>query len=217
MNQENTGTASSQIGMWASIALALETIVFGIALLVPSLDNVAYLSSVLIAPSFVALMVAIYQTALPQRRVWGHLGLASAIIYAVYCGFCYYTQLTVVRINDLGAPPELLQMLSFTPGSFMFAQDMLGYSYLCLATLVSAPVFVGSRLANWLRGLFIVHGLVFIVPLIFPALSFAGDSSGDEIGGIANLGWCVLFCPIAVLLAVYFRRQAVPKECKEAI
>jgi hypothetical protein len=209
---EGAASVAYRIGMWASIALALETIAFGIALLIPAANDAAYLTSLLIAPSFVALMVALHHAAAPPKRVWSHLGLAFAIIYAVYSGFNYYIQLTVVRVNDLDMSPELLQMLSFTPGSAMFAQDMLGYTFLCLSTLVAAPVFAGTGLASWIKWLFVAHGLVFVVPLVFPALSFAGDSAGGEIGVIANLGWCALFAPIAVLLALHFRRLGAVVE-----
>jgi hypothetical protein len=193
--------------MWAALALVVETFAFGLALLFPTANDAAYLSSVFIAPSFVALMVALHYTAPANKRVWSHLGLSFAIIYAVLCMLNYYVQLTVVRVNSLGASEDLLKMFTFTPGSVMFAQDMLGYTFLSLATLVAAPMFTGGdRLATWLKWLFIVHGMVFIVPLIFPAISFPTATGGDEIGVIANLGWCVLFDPIAVLLAVHFKR-----------
>jgi hypothetical protein len=201
-----------KIGMWVSLALAVETIAFGIALLFSTANDAAYLASLFIAPSFVALMVAIHYTASPHKRVWSHLGLSFAIIYAVLCTLNYYIQLTAVRVNDLGIPQNLMKVFAFTPGSVMFAQDMLGYAFLCLSTLVTAPVFTGNRLAAWIKWLFVGHGLVFFVPLVFPALSFSQDATGDEIGVIANLGWCLLFAPIALLLVVYFKRWGASNE-----
>jgi len=195
-----------KIGLWSAMLLAVETIAFGISLLIPTADNAAYLASFLIAPSFVVLMVAIHYSAPPDKKVWSHLGISFAIIYAVLGAFNYYVQLTVVRTNSLGVSQDLLQLFAFTPGSIMFAQDMLGYSFLCLATLIAAPVFTGDRLATWIKWSFVIHGLVLFVPLVFPALSFSQDATGDEIGILANLFWCILFAPIALLLAVYFRR-----------
>jgi hypothetical protein len=206
--QEPPDATACKLGLWAALALVVETFAFGVALLFPTANDAAYLASVFIAPSFVALMVALHYTAPTNKRVWSHLGLSFAIIYAVLSMLNYYVQLTVVRVNSLGMPEDMLALFTFTPGSVMFAQDMLGYTFLCLATLVAAPVFAGGdRLATWLKWLFVAHGLVFIVPLIFPALSFPTDTGGDEIGVIANLGWCVLFDPIAVLLAVYFKQR----------
>jgi hypothetical protein len=60
--------------------------------------------------------------------------------------------------------------------------------------------------------LFVTNGLVFFVPLGFPAISFSQDGTGNEIGMIANLGWRLLFAPIALLLAVYFERLATTDE-----
>ena len=206
--QEPPDATACKLGLWAALALVVETFAFGVALLFPTANDSAYLASVFIAPSFVALMVALHYTAPTNKRVWSHLGLSFAIIYAVLSMLNYYVQLTVVRVNSLGMPEDMLALFTFTPGSVMFAQDMLGYTFLCLATLVAAPVFAGGdRLATWLKWLFVAHGLVFIVPLIFPALSFPPTTGGDEIGVIANLGWCVLFDPIAVLLAVYFKQR----------
>jgi hypothetical protein len=207
-HQDNRTVApEDKVGLIAAVLLTLETVAFGIALPIPTAANAAYLASFLIAPTFVALIVAVHYTAPESKRIWSHLGLAFAVIYAVLCGLNYYVQLTVVRTNVLGAPSALIEMLRFTPGSLMFAQDMLGYTFLCLATLAAAPVFSGDRLSRWLKGLFIAHGLVFVVPLIFPTLSFSDGASGDEIGVLANLFWCALFAPIAVLLALYFRRR----------
>jgi len=213
MNKTEQATlTASKIGMWVSLALAVETAAFGIALLFPTANDTAYLASLLIAPSFVALMVAIHDTAPSHKQVWSHLGLSFAIIYAVLCTLNYYIQLTVVRVNSLSVSQDLLEVFTFTPGSVMFAQDMLGYAFLCLATLVAAPVFTGDRLATWIKWLFVVHGLVFVVPLVFPALSFPQNTTGDEIGVIANLGWCILFAPIALLLVAHFKRLAAPDE-----
>jgi len=203
-----TSRPAPKIGLGAALLLAVEAIVFGISLLIPTATHLSYISSIFIPPSFIALMVAIHHTTPPHKQVWSHIGIAFAAIYAVMCASCYYLQLTVIRVNDLNLSPEILQAFAFTPGSLVFAQDMLGYTFLCLATLVTAPVFSGSRLAHWIKWLFVAHGLMFIVPFIFPALSFAQDaSSGDEIGVLANLLWCAVFAPIAILLAIYFKRM----------
>lgn len=199
-------TPAIKIGVWSALLLAVQTVAFGIALLFPTANIAAYLASFLIAPTFVVLMVAVHHVAPPDRRVWSQLGMSFAVIYATLGALNYYVQLTFVRTNSLGVSPELLSVFSFTPGSFMFAQDMLGYAFLCLATLTAAPVFASDRLAAWIKRLFIIHGLVLFVPLVFPALTFAEDSTGDEIGVLANLFWCILFAPIALLLVVYFKR-----------
>ena len=207
MNQQDeTNAAPYQIGMWAALLLTIETIVFGVALLIPGALNVAFGASVLIAPTFVTVMIALHHITPSRKQVWSHLGIAFAVIYSVYGTLNYYIQLTVVRTNSLGASPDLLRMFTFTPGSVMFAQDMLGYTFLALTTLVAAPVFSRSRLARWIKTLFVVHGLTFFVPLVFPALSLPQDSTGDEFGMLANLLWCILFAPLSLMLITHFRR-----------
>lgn len=198
------------IGFWSALVISAEVTVFGVALLLPDAMALAFLASFFLAPTFVALMVGIHYSAPPQKRIWSHLGLSFAVIYTVMGSLNYYVQLTVVRTNSLGVPREVLRLFDFAPGSVMFAQDMLGYVFMCLATLVAAPVFGGDRLANWIKGLFIVHGLLLFAPLVFPALSFPQDpatiASTNQFGTLANLAWAAFFTPIAILLAVHFRR-----------
>jgi hypothetical protein len=59
---------------------------------------------------------------------------------------------------------------AFIPGAPIFAQDMLGYVFFCLATLAAGPVFTGGRHETWIKWLFILNGVLFTLPtLIMPA------------------------------------------------
>lgn len=58
--------------------------------------NLAYASSFLLAPAFVAMMVSNHYYAAPEKKIWSHPGLSFAIIYAVMCSLTYYVQLTFI-------------------------------------------------------------------------------------------------------------------------
>ena len=198
-----------RLGFWSALVVALEVAVFAVTLLFPSAITLSFIASFLLAPSFVALMLSIHYYAPPEKKIWSHLGLVFAIMYAVMCTINYFVQLAVVAGNPLQVSADALALFTFMPGSAMFVVDMLGYSFMCLATLAVAPVFVGGRLERWLKGLFIAHGLLFaptlIMTVIFPALSSGQRASASvDIGALVLLGWCAIFLPLPLLLAVMF-------------
>ncbi len=91
-------------------------------------------------------------------------GLSFAIIYAVMCTLTYYIQLTFVANNYLPVAEEAALPFVFLPGTPLFAQDMLGYVFMCAATLAAGFVFTGGKLEAWIKWLFIFNGVLFIVP-----------------------------------------------------
>jgi hypothetical protein len=203
---------ANKIGFIASLLVAGEVLTFAISLLPGfwgiDLINLSFVASFLLAPTFITVMTCVHYSAPEEKKIWSHLGLVFSTVYAVMVMITYYTQLVVVRTNSLGLSPESLKLFTFTPGSLMFALDMLGYGFMCLATLLAAPVFYGSKLDNWIRRLFIVNGLFFIPSLVFPAFTFPQDSGSVEAtslsGVIGYLFWCTLFVSISMLLAKKF-------------
>ncbi len=83
---------------------------------------------------------------------------------------------------------------------------MLGYAFMRLATLAAAPVFSGNTLASRIRWLFVAHGLLLVVLLIFPALSLPQQTTAAQppvqIGTLANRFWGFFLIPIVLLLAI---------------
>jgi hypothetical protein len=196
--------------------VTIEVTIFAVALIVGLLgfsslsDVLSFICCLCLAPSFVAMMVSVHHFAPAEKKVWSHLGVAFSIIYAVLCAITYYTQLVVVRANSLGVSSDAMALFTFEPGSFLFAADMLGYGFMTLATLASAPVFGQGALERWLRRWFILHGLFALPTVIFPAFNFAQDAdamaSTDMFGTLALLLWCAIFVPIPILLATLYRR-----------
>ena len=212
------GRDANRIGFWASVLVTIEVTVFAVALIAGLLgfsslsDVLSSISCLCLAPSFVAMMVSVHYFAPIEKKVWSHLGVAFSIIYAVLCAITYYTQLVVVRTNNLGVSADAMALFTFEPGSALFAADMLGYGFMTLATLTAAPVFGQGALERWLRRWFIFHGLFALPTVIFPAFSFAQDAdavaSTDMFGTLALLFWCAIFAPIPILLAILYRRLA---------
>ncbi len=200
----------ANLGFWSAVGVSVAVAVFGILLIAGfwlQTDMISYFVCFLLAPAFVVMMSCIHIQAKTEKILWSHLGVTFAIIYAVLITISYYTQLTVVRVNNLQMTEEALQPFMYTPGSFIFSVNMLGYGFMCLAVLCIAPVFTGKGLNLWIRRLLIVNGLFFIPTWIFPALSLgSANGEADVFGIIALLFWCILFTPLAILVASYFKR-----------
>jgi hypothetical protein len=160
--------------------------------------------SLLLAPCFVALMVAVHYYAAPERRLWSHLGLAFTLLYAGLALTNYLVQLTTVRRSLLGGETDgLAPLVMGNPHSVFWALAST-YILLNLAMLFAAPVFAGGLLERWVRWLFVANGLtapinVLVIALDSPALYL-----------IASLvPWCVVFTAATGLLAVLFRRSSM--------
>lgn len=201
-----------RIGFVASLIAAVAFLFFAAFLVAGLLGANTMMGSFTVcligAPAFVAMLAAVHGLASSHARTWSRLGLSFAIIYAVFILFCYYIQLTVVRINNLGLSREVLQAFAYTPGSVVFAVDLLGYAFMTLSTLVIIPVFGTSVFEKRLKILLLIHGLLFIPTIIFPLLRMAPAAAGGgaDAGVFALLGWCAVFVPLAGMMAVWFRR-----------
>jgi hypothetical protein len=57
---------------------------------------------------------------------WSLIGLCFAVAYSVLVTITYSTQLTVVRSNVGALAEGALRLIEFSPGSWVFALDMLG-------------------------------------------------------------------------------------------
>lgn len=211
MKEQSAKRTIYQFGFWSAALLTLETILFFISLVLPN-ERSMFASSFLLAPTFVAMMVSIHYYAPEEKRIWSHLGLSLATIYAVMCSLSYYIQLTVIQNNNLRMTEEVLQPFVFIPGTPLFAQDMLGYVFMCAATLATGFVFSGGKLESWIKWLFIMNGALFLIPtLIIPAIPLpvneAGTGIGNKVGVYANMVWAVYFAVTTALVTSLFKRM----------
>ncbi len=154
--------------------------------------------SLLLGSSFLLLMLAVHQIAPADRRIWSHAAVAFATIYAVLTGTVYYVQLTFVAPALLRGQTEGIAPFLFIPfRSFFYSVDLLGYSFMSLATLFAARVFTGDGLERTARRFLTANGLlipflalqIYVHPLIW----------------IASL-WAVTFPGATWSLALLFRR-----------
>jgi len=219
--------AVSQIGFWSALLTTLFSIGYGITLIVtmfsmsaPStsaspgwsgresfvasvhpIQMLSLIPSLLLAPSFIVLMVSVHYYAAPDKKIWSHLGLAFAIMYAVMASINYITQLTVVRLSILNHETDGLAMFVMGNSHSLFWALASSYAFMNLAMLFAGPVFEGGKLERAIRRLFFVNGVSVVITIFgvlvdFPMVFLIGSL----------VPWCVIFSWATWLLAVMFKR-----------
>ena len=154
--------------------------------------------SLLLGSAFLVLVVSIHQVAPAERRIWSQSALAFATAYAVLISTVYFVQLTLVAPRLASGRMVGLEPFRFVPfDSFLYAVDILGYSFMSLATLFAARVFPGAGLQRVVRVFLTANGLL----LPFLALQMYWHS----LIWMASL-WAVTFPGSTWALAVLFRR-----------
>jgi hypothetical protein len=156
---------------------------------------------IVMMPAMVGLMVAVHAWA-PERLKT--LSLVSVIFMGLLAGLTcsvHFLVLVLTRDPAFAGQPWAPLFLSFTWPSVAYALDILGWDvFFPLSMLFAAPVFSGSRLAAWIRGLMILSAVLSLAGL-------SGVVTGDmQLRNIGIAGYVGVFLVVAVLLAVLFYR-----------
>lgn len=215
MMDEKNSSSVRKLGYWAAVLAAVFSLAYVVAQLAewlgilgskggpesPSTAKGLILlltPSLLLAFAFVVTMVCVHHYAPRARKVWSHVGIAFATAYASLIGIVYFTQLTIVVPHLLRGETAGIEFLLFKPfDSFLYAVDILGYSFMSLSTLFAAAVFAGGRLERTTRLFLAANGL------LVPFLAF--QMYVHPLIWIASL-WAVTFPGAMICLALVFKR-----------
>ncbi len=134
------------------------------------------------------------------------LGIAFAGISVAMLGFQYYSQFTVVWYNLTSGEPHALGLFVLgNPHSFFWPVEVLGYGFMSLSTLFAGFAFSNDVLERWIRGLFIINGVIGIAGILAYPL---GISTMAFLSGLAL--WTLVFPSSTILLAISFKRKMKP-------
>jgi hypothetical protein len=154
--------------------------------------------SLFLGSAFLVLAVSIHQVAPPDRKVWSHAAAAFATAYAILISVTYYVQLTLVAPRLASGRVAGLEPFLFVPfDSFLYSVDILGYSFMSVATLFAALVFTGGGIQRVARWFLTANGL--LLPFLALQIYF------HWMIWIAAL-WAVTFPGATWSLAILFRR-----------
>jgi len=210
---------ASRLGFWSAATIAVLVILIDAgmissAILLPmttittveayassfnSLQMLPFIPSLLLAPMFVMMMLAIHHLASDDKKVLTQLGFSFALICAAILSIHYYIQLTFVQQGLLNNETAgVWQFAAPNPHSFFWTLAALGYGFMGIALLCSAPVFAEKpdRAIKWL---FVANGIVGIEFLIGNAMNIF------IVNILASLIWGILFLIATVLVARKFR------------
>jgi hypothetical protein len=154
-------------------------------------------------------MVAVHALASPQTKTFSLVALVFMGVLAGLTSAVHFVILTVSRQTGFAGQSWLPLFLEFRWPSVAYALDILAWDvFFPLSVLSAAPVFGGSRLTSWIRGLMIASGV-----LAFGGLS--GVMVGDmQLRNIGIVGYVGVFVVAALLLAIVFYR-ATPGEAMQ--
>jgi hypothetical protein len=154
--------------------------------------------SLFLGSSFLVLMVSVHEMAPPARKIWSHAAVVFATAYTVLISINYFVQLTWVAPRIVAGRTQGIELFLFTPfDSFLYAVDILGYSFMSVATLFVAMVFPGGGMNRVVRVFMFANGL--LLPFIALQMYF------HALIWIAAL-WAVTFPGGTWALAILFRR-----------
>jgi len=160
--------------------------------------------SLFLGSAFLALVVSIHYVTSPDRKVWSHAAVAFATVYTALISINYYVQLTWVMPRLAAGRTEGIEQFLFTPfDSFLYAVDILGYSFMSVSTLFAARVFTGKEIERVVRVCLTANGL--LLPFIALQMYI------HWLIWIAAL-WAVTFPASTWSLAVLFRRMPTSEK-----
>jgi hypothetical protein len=155
----------------------------------------------LLAPVVVVLMACIHALTPARRRLFSHVAVAFAAIYAAIIGTNYVLQLVVVRHNILAGELDGLTLLAMpNPRSVFVALEIVGYGFFALMALAASAAFPATGRGRWLRWLFAATGVTGLI-------GAAAGVADQRIVMLTGFGLSlVAFLAGAALLARHFRR-----------
>jgi hypothetical protein len=156
--------------------------------------------SLLLAPAFLLMMMAIHAITARDRQVYSHAAVAFATIYATLVSTVYFAQLTWVMPRLSAGRTQGLEPFIFEPfDSFLYTVDILGYSFMSIATLLAAPALRDTAGTGAARVFLLANAAV------LPFLAF--QMYWRELIWIASV-WAVTFPAASWAMALVFRRGA---------
>ncbi len=206
------------LGLWSALLSSLFSITYVVAQLAewagllgssggPHSKSTTYGLAILLTPSlllgisFVVLMVSIHYIADSPKRIWSHVAVVFASMYATLVSIVYYIQLAFVMPRIARGETEDIQLLIFEPfDSFLYAVDVFGYSLMSLSTLFAAAVFKLQGIERWIRWALIANGCLIpflALQMYYPPLIWGGSL------------WGITFPAATLLLALHFKRLQV--------
>ncbi len=198
----------SKIGFWSALFSAFFYLAFDIAAIMnmsgiltsPFWISISYYTpSIFLALSFVVMTVSIHHYAPSESKIYSHIGVTLAGIYATINCFIYIIQVLIIAPSMLNGQFDSVALFEMAPGKPLIAANALAYTLMGLSTLFSAFAFKGGALEKTIRAVLLTHGIIsptIVGVLIWQPLFFISASVG------------IIYPLAAVLIAALFGKRS---------
>ena len=195
------------IGFWSALCSAIFYLAFDIAAILNMsgiltspywISILYYTPSLFLALSFLVMTVGIHYYAAAESKIYSHIGIAIAGIYATMNCFIYIIQVLIIAPSMLNGQFTNVALFEMAPGKPLFAANALAYTLMGISTLFFAFVFRGNTLEKKIRKVLFVHGIIsptIVGVLIWPPFFYISAVVG------------ILYPLAAILIAVLFARK----------
>lgn len=204
---------AGRLGFWASVysvvgggsyflVLIYSVLTEGYASLIsppPFVQLAGGISTFLSVPGLVILFTAIHYVHEGDHKILGSLGVSFITLFAATVSINRFVQLTVIQQSLPDMPADLMRFLPYSPGSVMFAMEILGWGFFSsLAAIFVAPLFSSSPLNKAIRWLFILYAVCSFLSVI--------SVSTNILIPTGPIAWGPILLALSILLAIYFRK-----------
>jgi hypothetical protein len=216
----------AKLGFWSAVGAAAFSIAFTVGAIVgvlffpqaawtgditafaakynPTSMELGVVPSILLAPAFLGLAVAVHSGARAEKKPVTLLGLLFATIYVATVGINYFLQLTVIRQNLIAGTNDAMGLFAMSNTQSVFwTLEFLGYFWQGAAALCLAAYFIAPGLGRWTRWMLIA---VFASGALGVVAAVRGTTFSDPLFIAGGAVWALCFPAAMILGAVYFRR-----------
>lgn len=208
-----------RLGLFSAIANATLIFSYGITLIIGLLSleypdqpignptfTILEILILVMMPAMVVLMVAVHAWTPARIKTLSFTAVLFMGLLAVVTCSIHFVILTTSRQAEFAALSWLPLFFEFKWPSVVYALDILAWDFFFpLSMFFAAPVFSGSRLAEWIRWLMLVSGVLALAGL-------SGVAFGNmQMRNIGIVGYVGIFFVVSLLLAIFFFREP-PKE-----
>ena len=165
--------------------------------------------SLLLAWSFLVMMVCLHQIAPEEKKLWSQTGLSFTMLYAAVVSIVYFVIITVVTpLIQSGRAAEVTLLTFNTSGSLMQSLDGLGYGLQSIATLFAAFAFVGSRIARFAKWAFLFNGII-ALPILLSYAPLVVPQPYYTLFLVLAALWAISLPLATIVTAIYFRKGSM--------
>ena len=196
-------TSGNRLGSWSAFAVFLTGVAYLVTLTIgftvyglnePIVDPILAVMEVLTlmsAPFIVVMMAAIHDYASIDRKIYGLVALAFAILFVGMTSAVHFVELTALRQRGTGGivwpSPE-------------YAVESLAWNlFLGLALLFASPVFDSVGAEQGVRRGLLISGVLCVAGIIGPAIGFM------RLQLVGVLGYAGVLPVVSFMLARLFR------------